>query len=240
MPETVRRFPGAERVLAAHAPALPQPDQQCGPFAAAAALQAVLAPGPTVAALALASGTAIWPHDVPEWRPAGAPVDTTGWEDLPRADGIEDSGTDATGLAAGLGRLVGDRVSVVPARGSTPRSLRTLFDGLLRASYDVGVVANLRTGPVLEGTGHTWDVGHFVVLYGVTDDRARVAVADSYRELGTPGAPPGCRLVDLDALCRALEAPPGRGLLLLVRTDDSPAATDLVVTSGLSNELWSA
>ena len=112
---------------------------------------------------------------------------------------------------------------------------------LAGATYDVGVVANVRTGAMAEREADpvTWDVGHFVVLLGVTGD-GRVAVADSYRELGAPDAPPGCRLVSLEALARGLNAPPGRGLLLLVRTHDSPQAAATLRACGLSMSLWDA
>ncbi len=219
----MRSLAGAGDVLAAHGPALPQPDQLCGPFAAWAALHAVVVAPPTVTDLALASGTAIWPHDVSEWRPEGAPLDRTGWERLPAAATIDDSGTDAAGLAAGMATLCPD-VTVVPARGPGDAT------GLLRAVLDldrpVGVVANLRTGPVSPGA--TWDVGHFVVLWGMRDEQ--VAVADSYVELGAPDQPPGCRLVAGAALDEACAQ---RGLLLLVAPHDADAARAVVADAGL-------
>lgn len=238
--DDVRWFPGAERVLAAHGPALPQPDQLCGPFATAAALAAVLADVPSVVGLARAAGTAIWPHDVAGWRPDGAPLDRTGWDELPRATDLDRSGTDARGLVSAVPIATSDDAVAVPVAAMDSPSLGRLLAELSRATYDVGVVANVRTGAMTEGDADAaWDVGHFVVLLGVTGD-GRVAVADSYRELGAPDGPPGCRLVGLDALARGLGAPPGRGLLLLVSTHDSPEATATLRTSGLSRSLWDA
>lgn len=240
--ESVRRLRGADAVLAAQAARLPQPDQLCGPFAASAALHAVLADPPGVLDVALLAGTAIWPHDVAAWRPAGAPLDRTGWDRLPRAGSPEESGTDGTGLLGAIGPATDDRVIAVPASGPawTARALGALLDGVAAASYPLGVVANVRTGPLggAGRTGTTWDVGHFVVLWGLAGDR--VALADSYRELGAPEGPAGCRLVPLDALADALAAPPGRGVLLLVAAENAAATRALVRAAGLSLEPWRA
>ena len=239
--DAVRRFRGADAVLAAQAARLPQPDQLCGPFTAAAALHAVLAEPPGTVELALLAGTAIWPHDVADWRPDGAPLDRTGWDRLPEAAAIDDSGTDGAGLLGAIGPATGGRVVAVPASGPgwTSDALAALLDGLLGATYPVGVVANVRTGPLAApGTGAGWDVGHFVVVWGVAE--GHVAVADTYRELGDPDGPPGCRLVPLDALAAGLAAPPGRGLLLLVTPADAPATETLVRGAGLAVAPWRA
>lgn len=225
----VRRLVGAEAILAAHGPALPQPDQQCGPFAAWAALHAVLPDPPSVIALARASGTRIWPHDTPAWRPAGAPLDRSGWDVLPRAATAELSGTDAAALAAGLARAVSG-VSVVPARG--PGATDDLLRRLIALDRPVGVVVNLRTGHVAP-TGMDWDVGHFAVAWGIVGDR--VALADSYAELGASGLPAGSRLVEAGSLDVAIAE---RGLLLLAAPHDVPAAEEAAVAAGFSLGLW--
>lgn len=214
-------------MLAAHAPVLPQPDQLCGPFAAHVALHAVLSAPPSVTDLARAAGTAVWPHDVPQWRPAGAPLDTTGWSALRRATDRASSGTDAAGVARAVETLTDARV--VPAAGGP---VGALLRALARRTTPVGVVANVRTGLL----GSSWDVGHFVVLHAV--GAARVGVADTYAELGAPGSPPGCREVDVAALDAALRAAPGRGLLLLVRADDERSTRGEVADHGLSTDLW--
>ncbi|MGI8949536.1 MAG: DUF6885 family protein [Ornithinimicrobium sp.] len=235
-------FPGAERVLAAHGPTLPQPDQLCGPFSARMALHAVLPEGqvPTIGALAAAAGTAIWPYDVAGLRPAGAPLDRTGWEDLPRAPSVETSGTDAAGLLAGLEATAGDRITVVPVSGAelTTYQLRTLLQAIGQAPHPIGVVANVRTGPIAP-PGVRWDVGHFVVLCSVDPDLDEVTVADTYAELGAAGTSPGCRRVPSAALTEALATPPARGLLLLVRTTDRLATEVMVAGAGLSTGIWS-
>lgn len=276
-------LPGAERVLAAHGPALPQPDQLCGPFAAALALHAVLASPaspastgaappastraaapaaatqgpppspadpavPSATAIAVAAGTAIWPHDVADWRPAGAPLLRTGWDALPRAAALEHSGTDAAGLLRGVEAAAGDRVVVVPVPGSALDAgvLGALLERLRAAGRPVGVVANVRTGPI-SPPGATWDVGHFVVLLAhdpaggsgsQSGSGGRVLVGDTYAELGAPGLPPGCRWVALEALAEALAAPPGRGLLLLAGREDEPAVAGLVDAAGLPRGVW--
>ncbi len=225
----VHPFRGADRVLAAHGPALPQPDQLCGPFSAWAALHVVVPAPPSVGELAVAAGTRIWPHDVAAWRPDGAPLLRTGWNTLPPAVRIEDAGTDAAGLAAGIATLCPD-VAVVPASGADWSGLHALLDDDLQA----GVLANVRTGPIAPA-GVGWDVGHFVVLWGRTDG-GRVAVADTYRELGAPGLPPGCRLVDVESLAQALV---GRGLLLLTAAEHADDVRARVRVAGLSTDLWS-
>lgn|GEM_PF-3157375 len=227
---SVRRLAGADAIIAAHGPALPQPDQQCGPFAAWAALHAVVTDPPSVCELALASGTRIWPHDTPSWRPPGAPLDRRGWDVLAVADAIEESGTDAAGLARGLTRVV-PGVAVVPAAG--PGDARGLLEALVELDRRVGVVANLRTGPVAPAAMR-WDVGHFVVVWGTCG--GRIALADSYVELGAPGLPAGSRLVEAGSLDVATAE---RGLLLLAAPDDSPAAESAVVAAGFSVGLWS-
>ncbi len=236
-------IPGAEHVLAAHGPALPQPDQLCGPFSACVALHAVLPDTdvPSLVTLATAAGTAIWPYDVAQWRPAGAPLDRTGWEELPQAVSDEASGTDAAGLIAGLGATVGERVCVVPVAGaeSTAYALRTLLTALVHAPHPLGVVAHLRTGPIAPA-GSGWDVGHFVVLCSIDPGRDEVTVGDTYAELTDARMPPGCRRVAINSLAEALATPPGRGLLLLVRTEDRAATRAMVTDAGLAIETWSA
>lgn len=232
-------FPGADRVLAAQAAALPQPDQLCGPFAAYAALHAVLPSPPSMVDLARAAGTSIWPYDVSGWRPAGAPWDRTGWDELPVAASEGGSGTDAAGLAIAVATLTRGAVEVVPVAGAGAdvERVRALLAAVAGAAYPLGVVANVRTGALDPDAG--FDVGHFVILWAYDGVHDLVSVADSYAELGTPGQPSGCREVDLSALVAAISAPPGRGLLLLARRSEADAARELVRAAGLSADLWS-
>lgn len=235
----LERLPGADRVLAAQTSSLPQPDQLCGPFTAAAALHAVLDDPPGVTELALAAGTHVWPQDVAEWRPPGAPLDRRGWDVLPTASSPEASGTDAAALVAGIGIATAGRVSVLAVPGGAsgaaePAPYRSLLAGLVRAPYPLGVLANVRTGPL----GLAWDVGHFVGLWAYDAEADEVGVADTYVELGAADLPPGARTVGVTALAAALAAPPGRGLLLLTRPDDVAAASELVAAAGLTTGVW--
>ena len=232
-PDDVRRFPGADEVLAALGPALPQPDQLCGPFAAQLALHAVATRVPALVDLALAAGTVVHHADVAAWRPSGAPLDRTGWSRLPSTSDPASSGTDATGLAQGVTATCPE-LAVVPAAGGGPGEWSALLLALSEGEARVAVLANLRTGPVAP-SGSTWDVGHFVVLWGVDDTGRWVAVADSYRELGAEGWPPGCRPVPVEAVSRALV---GRGLLLLTGGPDQERVCRAVAEAGLGAELW--
>ena len=240
----VLTFPGASAVLAAQAAAMPQPDQQCGPFAAYAVLHAVVdaCEVPAMLDIATAAGTAIWPHDVAAWRPAGAPLDRTGWDRLPIVARPEESGTNAADLAGGVTEVTRGSVSVVPvsAMGLDVDLLAALLQSIARSEAPIGVIANVRTGALDPGTA--WDVGHFVVLWAVDvagPDGARVAIADSYQENGAPGEAPGCRWVPLGRLADGIGAPPGRGLLLLVAADEQRAVADLVTAAGLDPTIWS-
>lgn len=230
----VRLLPGAEQVLEHHDP--PQPDLMCGPFAVRTALAALVAEPalPSLADLAHAAGSRTWPDDLPDARPGGAPAVPTPWvDDLPVAESADRAGTDAADLVGAVVTVTTRDVTAVPAAGGEPEGLLRLLDRLADLG-PVGVVANLRTGPTLPDGA--FDVGHFVVLLGRTEeDEPKVLLADSYAELGAPDLPPACRLVGLPALHEALA---GRGLLLLVRTSDSPVAAELVEAAGLSTDIW--
>ena len=242
-------LPGAARVLAVHAGLLPQPDQLCGPFAAHAALHAVLDEVPSLATLALAAGTRVWAADEPAWRPVGATLDRRCWDVLPAAVTPEDSGTDAGPLARALPGACDVAVLAVASRDAPDEGAwGRLLAGLVDAGRPVGVVANLRTGPLGEGRGAAgetadggsdplagWDVGHFVVLVSYDPATGEVGVADSYPEAGAAGWPPGCRGVPGAALARALAAGPGRGLLLLLRPGDAAEVAALVAEVGLTS-----
>lgn len=235
-------FPGSDGVMAAHAPALPQPDQLCGPFSAQLALHAVLTDTdvPDVLALANASGTTIWPEDVSTHRPAGAPLVRTGWDELPLASSAESGGTDAAGLIDGLAATVGAKVTVVPIPGAqlTAYRLGLLLTAIAEAGFPLGLLAHVRTGPIAP-PGFDWDVGHFIVLIATDPSRGEVTVGDTYAEVTGPVMPRGCRVVRLAHLARALAAPPGRGLILLAGKADEMDTRAMVASAGLTIGSWS-
>jgi hypothetical protein len=244
--ERLERCTGSDEVLAVQAAGLPQPDQLCGPFAARAALHAVL-PGPQVPSLrtlAVEAGTHLWSADDPDSRPPGVaqqpwPAEEQGG-DLPVAVDIQDAGTDAAGLATGIVRATRGAVGVVPVHRNEPGTwpvgtVTGLLSTLAAVPYPIGVVANVATGPL---TGTDWDVGHFVVLWGLDRETGSVAVADSYDELTGQGAPPGCHLVHPADLAAALGAGPGRGLLLLTDPEHAALLAERCVEHGLVLETW--
>jgi hypothetical protein len=150
--------------------------------------------------------------------------------------------SDAAGLARGVETATSGRIVAVPAAGPdwTVEAVRRVLAGVRDAPYPVGVVANVRSGPLVGAADGavTWDVGHFVVRWGLDEEGDRVAVADTYRELGARGGPPGCRLVATAtaALVAGIAAPPGRGLLLLAGAADRDATERLVAGVGLGSE----
>jgi len=246
----VQRCTGADAVLAVQSAGLPQPDQLCGPFAARAALHAVLPAErvPDLRTLALAAGTRLWAGDDPASRPPGVPQQR--WRssehggDLPVATAPDEAGTDAAGLATGIIRATGAAVAVVPVRRAEPgpwptTDLTGLMSTVAATPYAVAVVANVATGPLdpLGGDG-SWDVGHFVVLWGYDRETGVVAVADSYAELTGQGAPVGCRLVHPDDLAAALGQGPGRGLLMLTGSEHAALLAERSVEHGLVLETW--
>ncbi|WP_299053381.1 hypothetical protein [uncultured Nocardioides sp.] len=240
------RCTGADEVLAVQSAGLPQPDQLCGPFAARAALHAVLPADavPALADLALAAGTQLWPTDDPTSRPPGVPPQPWRAEerggDLPVAATEAEAGTHAAGLAAGIIRATGGTVAVVPVRRTTPGpwsvgDVTGLLAAVAAAPYPIGVVGNVATGPL---TDQVWDAGHFVVLWGLDPETGAVAVADSYGELTGQGAPPGCRLVHPADLAAALGQEPGRGLLMLTAPEHAALLAERAVAHGLVLETW--
>lgn len=230
----LRRFPGAGAIVAALDSALPQPDQLCGPFSASIALTAVVGDdAPDVTALAIASGSAIWPGAAVSARPPGTPRITDGWDCLPRAASIDTAGTTAAGLATGIETSTERRVAVVPIMGPGAEGLRLLLARLTDVQFRFGLVANVHTAELTE---FDWSVGHFVTILGMDTVEDVVAVADTYRELGVPGMPPGCRTVPTDALASSMSE---RGLLLVVDNDDRSAALDLTRSLDLRNDVWS-
>ncbi|CCQ17297.1 putative uncharacterized protein [Rhodococcus sp. AW25M09] len=230
----LKRFAGVTAILSALDHALPQPDRLCGPFSASVALTAVLDDDiPDVTAVAVASGSTIWPVAA-EWaRPPGSPLITDGWDCLPRAASIESAGTTAAGLSTGIETATEHRVAVVPIMRPGVAELSLLLARLGDARFRFGLIANVHTAGL---TDFDWNVGHFVTVWGADTAEDMVAIADTYRELGHSAMPPGCRTVPTDAFASAMSE---RGLLLIVDVDDQRAAESLVRSLELHNELWS-
>ncbi|MCJ0890782.1 hypothetical protein [Rhodococcus sp. ARC_M5] len=230
----LRRFAGATTIVTELDHVLPQPDQLCGPFSASVALTAVIRDdAPNVNELAIASGSAIWPGEIESARPPGTPRLTDGWDVLPRAVSIEKAGTTAAGLAAGIETATDQRVAVVPIMTPGAERLRLLLTRLADVQFRFGLVANVHTSGLTE---FDWSVGHFVTVWGFDPVEDVVAIADTYRELGDPDMPPGCRTVSTDALASAMSE---RGLLLIVDSQDHHAAVDLVRSLDLRHDVWS-
>ncbi|CAH0319599.1 DUF6885 family protein [Rhodococcoides fascians] len=230
----LRRFVGATTIVSALDHALPQPDQLCGPFSASVALTAVMGDdAPGVTALAVASRSAIWPGAIDSARPPGTPRITDGWDLLPRAASIDAAGTTAAGLTEGIETATDHRVAVVPIVGPSVERLRLLLDRLADGPFRFASLANVHTA---ELTDFDWNVGHFVTVWGFDPVEDVVAIADTYRELGDPDMPPGCRTVSTDALASAMSE---RGLLLIVDSPDHHAAVDLVRSLDLRHDVWS-
>ncbi|OZC53529.1 hypothetical protein CH286_00940 [Rhodococcus sp. WWJCD1] len=229
----LRRFPRASTIASELDRVLPQPDQLCGPFSASVALTAVMGDdAPGVTALAVASGSAIWPVEVESTGPPGTPRITDGWDALPRAASIDAAGTTAAGLAEGIETATDHRVAVVPIMGPGAERLRLLLVRLADAHFRFGLVANVHTAELTE---FDWNVGHFVTVWGFDPDEDAVAIADTYRELGDPDMPPGCRTVSIDAFASAMSE---RGLLLIIDSHDHHAAVGLVRSLELRHDVW--
>ncbi|MCZ4521246.1 hypothetical protein O4220_22255 [Rhodococcus ruber] len=230
----LRRFPGASIIVSELDRVLPQPDQLCGPFSASVALTAVMGDdAPGVTAIAVASKSAIWPGEIDSARPPGTPRVTDGWDLLPRAASIDAAGTTAAGLARGIETATDHRVAVVPIMGPGTEGLRLLLDRLADVPFRFGSVANVHTAELTE---FDWNVGHFVTVWGFDPVEDVVALADTYRELGDPDMPPGCRTVPTGTFASAMSE---RGLLLIVDSQDHHAAVGLVRSLELRHDVWS-
>jgi hypothetical protein len=257
----VRLLPGAQRLVALHALALPQRESLCGAFWGALALQAA-AGGASAAeldqdAVALASGTGILEQDDPSMRPPGSTPRMDYRLPIPVVADPHRSGTAISGLARAVAQLSGGALGGVPVRGSwSSEALLSVIELLDALPGPVTAIANVATAPlwhshasfatalrylehgVDDGTGAEWQVGHFVGLLGrVTGPRGRlILVGDTYPELGSRGVywQPVERVVD--ALER--DGSGKGGLLLVVGAADAAALRDAVASTGLEVSFW--
>jgi hypothetical protein len=254
----VRRFKGAELLLDEQLRALPQPDQLCGPFWARIAVAVLTGRSrlPDLSAFAATADTAVWPHDLPETRPAGQRPRTDAWTGVRRAPAPSAAGTSAQGVGHAIETHSEGAVRAVPATGLwTAARLRSLLEGL--HTLTAVPIANPRTGALWGATptagqldhylstgdhGHgpapDWHVGHFAALWGtLTGPRGTLAAcADTYRSLGTDGR----HLQPVERLAAALarDRPHTGGVLLAVPSAEQDAAHALVIRTGLEAAWW--
>jgi hypothetical protein len=212
---------------------LPQCDELCGAFWAAAVLRAAgFAVGQEQAAVVAGSVLA------PQGGPSSLPPGETG-----RAPGVElpvgePAGTSAHGVARAIQRLSGGRLTAVPASGEWTAArllelvgvdavarIANVFTGALWAPWvtEEQVARYLESGAD-DGPDNDWRVGHFVAIAGRRG--TLVDIADSYPS----------RALHVQPAERVAAALQGRGVLVV--TEEPEAARARVVATGLRAELW--
>jgi hypothetical protein len=236
-------------LLAAQRADLPQCDELCGAFWAAAALRSVGIDA-TQEEAAAAAGSVLAPPDAPSPLPPGErgrpPRDA-----LPVAAPGEPAGTSAHGVARAIEVLSGGRLVAVPATGDWTASRLT---GLLgRLEDPVAVIANLDTAELWDasvsdeqierylasgaddGPDNAWRVGHFLAVGPSRGGGSLLALADSYPSRATH-LQPVARVV---AALRREEDEQGAGGLLVVTEARRAETVRLQVEAvGLAAELW--
>jgi hypothetical protein len=212
---------------------LPQCDELCGPFWAAAALRAA-GFAATQEDAALAAGSVLAPAGGPSSLPPGE----TGRRASVALPLGEPAGTSAHGVARAVEVLSGGRLSAVPASGD-PTAAQLLE---LLAHLEGPVIANVDTAALWDpsvsaeqveryvrtgedsGPDSAWRVGHFLA---VAQARPPLLVlADSYPSRVTHVQP-------AERVARALR---GRGLLVV--TGDPVPVREAIAAAGLAVELW--
>jgi hypothetical protein len=194
---------------------LPQCDELCGPFWAAAALRAA-GFAVTQEEAAVLAGSVLAPPGAPSSLPPGE----TGRRptvELPVAAPGAPAGTSAHGVARAVEDLSGGRLAAVPASGAWTAA-NVL--GLLGRVGDEVVIANVDTGAFWDD----WQVGHFVAIAEVRPPL--VVIADSYASRATHVHPAE----------RGARALAGRGLLVVTERPELVRAH--VEAAGLRPELW--
>ena len=212
---------------------LPQCDELCGAFWAAAVLRASgFAVDQEQAAVVAGSVLA------PPGGPSSLPPGETG-----RAPGVqlpvgEPAGTSAHGVALAIEELSGGRLAAVPASGAWTAArllellrveaaavIANVFTGALWApTVTEEQVARYLEAGVDDGPDNDWRVGHFVAIAGTRG--TLVDVADSYAS----------RALHVQPAERVAAALRGRGVLVVTQEPDG--ARSRVVTAGLLAELW--
>ena len=219
---------------------LPQCDELCGAFWAAAALRAAGFDVTQERAAAVAGSVLL-----PPGSPSSLPPRERGRRpltDLPVAAPGAPAGTSAHGVARAISELSEGRLTAVPASGGwTAGSLLHLLD-----SVRAPVIANILTGELWdpsvtdeqvesyleagidEGPASAWRVGHFLAIAHVVHGGAAplLVLVDSYPS----------RVMHRQPAQRVAESLRGRGLLLVAENPD--AARAQVRAAGLEPVLW--
>jgi hypothetical protein len=262
VPIQIELLPGAQRLLEAHADALPQRDDLCGAFCGALALIAAQIDsheGEPVDqdAVALAAGSVI--SALPDERhlPHGERSRRDYRLELPLIEDASVSGTTPAGLVRAIELLSGGALEAIPYEGPwTTESLARTFDLLADSERPVTLVANVDTarfwgggatvaqmlgyllGGSEDGPAPDWEVGHFVCLFA----RARgpagemYAVADTYPSLGRRGV----HVQPAERVALALQRPQmaSGGLVVVVASEQAAALRAGAAELGLSERAW--
>jgi hypothetical protein len=255
-------LPGAPRLLAAHAEALPQRDDLCGAFCGALALHAAHIErhaGQPIDqdAVALAAGSLVSARPEAHNLPQGEHGRRDYRLALPTIEDAAVSGTTAAGLVHAVQLLSDDVLEAIPYEGPwTPEALDGIFEVLAASEQPVSVIANVATRHLwgarasvaqmlahllegtLEGPPPDWDVGHFVCLVGRVRGPGGTlyAVADTYPSLGLSGV----HVQPRERLATALRRPQmaAGGALLILAREDAPALRARASELGLCERAW--
>jgi hypothetical protein len=258
----VELLPGAPRMLAAHAEALPQRDDLCGAFCGALALRAAQIDNfggepldqDTVAR---AAGSVVSATPDERHLPRGERSRRDYRLELPRIEDSAVSGTTAGGLVRALDLLSGGALEAIPYEGPwTAAALGSMFDLLRGAEQPVALIVNVATRhlwgagasahqmlayllhAVQDGPVADWDVGHFVCVAGRVRGPAGslYVVADTYPSLGDHGV----HVQPAERLALALRRPrmdPG-GALAIVPRALAAAVRARAAELGLTERAW--
>jgi hypothetical protein len=263
-PETIdfTLLPGARRMLALHARALPQRDDLCGAFCGALVLGAAglsSADGEPIDqdAVALAAGSVV--SSKPD--PGMLPYDEEGRRDyrlaIPEIDDAEHSGTTAAGVRDAVERLAAGALTAIPCAGPwNPVTLDGLYELALASPGPAALIANFATHHLwgsrpsaaqllahlldgeLDGPPPDWRVGHFSCVFGRMRGPAGslYAIADTYPALGDRGV----HMQPRERLAAALERAdmPAGGMLAVVASQDAARVRAGARELGLEERIW--
>jgi hypothetical protein len=254
---------GAEPIGGLQASWMPQKDGCCGPFWGAIALRAFgierFGNEPVDQdLLAVQSSTTLDGESDPyEALPPRSKPRLDYRLPLPVADHPAASGTSARGVADGIERVGGGRVSVLPVTGPwTAESVESLLDVVAEVAPDAVLIANWATrhlwgshptpqavlahlaGQDAEGPPAEWDVGHFANLVALLrgPGGSFVVVRDSYPALGWEGH----HLQPPSAAAAALRRGDGKegGVLVVLRASAGDEVRSRLENGGFELRHW--